>query len=63
MIKLPVTMMNAPAISAAMVTDVEAGFHEEHLELQLAEVEQMRARAAAFGGAEEGEEGGLIETD
>ena len=40
------------AISAAMVTDVEAGFHEEHLELMPSEVDTMRERFAGLGAAD-----------
>ena len=37
------------AIASAMVTDVEAGFHEEHLELQASEIGAMRAHAQSTG--------------
>ena len=40
------------AISAAMVTDVESGFHEEHFELMPSEVGAMREQFAGLGDAE-----------
>jgi hypothetical protein len=42
------------AISAAMVSSTEDGFHEESLEMQPSEVEEMRARAG--GGMPDGDE-------
>ena len=44
--------------ASAVVTDVENGFHEEHLELQLEEVAEIRRELGAqgWGGGRSGQE-------